>query len=977
MKRTLWVSGVFMSRGLSIDNCIPRNPSAVKTFHVFLLIGVLAILLAMPTMVVHAAGAGDTPDVPETSLEPVPEDPIQPPQESPEINPDQDEDPALESSPATTETTQPSNEEDTPSGDDLDESGAGEETGEETADQPAETDPDEMAPDESAPAGDEGVDEDTGAGQPAEEPAPAIDTIQTQLDLPDSTGIGDEPMDEPSTSGDIEDAPDGARNQLDPYFTKVSDGITYYFLPDCSGVSDPDVCTESPTPIQAAIDASKGMSIVDNTIYIQGSGNVFTEDIVIDGFDSDLTLEGGVGGGTTTLTGSITISNNGSSSTRTITLRNFVFNGNTITASCVSCTTAGLALILEGVFDGATVDVTGTDNDDVVTVTIQGGTGSNAITFDGNGGEDTLTLGGSSGDDAFTITDVQAVLQNTATTEISYSELEHLSLMGLDGNDTFNILSSGVTSVSVDGGEGLNDEATILGAITSLQNVEKLSLSDFFQVEGNFTVETQSQQVTLDTGETPLVNILTIGGYGASAFVGLNAGTPGAIGWNLTGVEFALAILRDAVNAARQWLSLQASGSFLSFVGIAGWSLAVDGLAVKINQAASDDSVVNYSATDLTVNTGAGHSLTFDMPGEELLEASGYLSTTVSDFVSLTGNVAFHLAGSSIVGIGTAVSALLSAGPASLSLTDADFGLQVDATGTAFELKNGTFSAVITGLSSITADSVLVQYTSSGVSVAANTVLAIGSLTYTFINEIAANTVAFAVNNFAASVADFVSLSGDLAFKLAGASIVGVGSAVSAILAAGGASLSLTDADFGLQVDASGTAFELKNGTFAAVITGLSSITADSVLVQYTSAGVSIAANTVLTIGSLTYTFVNEIMANTIAFAVQGFEATVSDFVTLSGDLAFKMVGSAIVAVGDAVSAILSTGPASLSLTDADFGLQVDASGTAFELKNGTFAAVIAGLSSITADSVLVQYTSASAAIAENTVLTVGSLSYT
>jgi hypothetical protein len=199
-----------------------------------------------------------------------------------------------------------------------------------------------------------------------------------------------------------------------------------------------------------------------------------------------------------------------------------------------------------------------------------------------------------------------------------------------------------------------------------------------------------------------------------------------------------------------------------------------------------------------------------------------------------------------------------------------------DGNDVAFELSNGTFNAVIAGLANISAASVLVQYTSTTANIAAGTILSIGSLTYTFADAIAANTVAFAVMGFSAEVTDFVTLSGNLGFKRNGSSIIAVGSDVTASLVADIADVSLANADFGLIVEGSQVVFELKNGVFAAVIAGLTNISAASVLVQYTSTTANIAAGTVLSIGSVSYTFVNAIAADTVAFAVIGFSAEVA-----------------------------------------------------------------------------------------------------
>ena len=169
---------------------------------------------------------------------------------------------------------------------------------------------------------------------------------------------------------------------------------------------------------------------------------------------------------------------------------------------------------------------------------------------------------------------------------------------------------------------------------------------------------------------------------------------------------------------------------------------------------------------------------------------------------------------------------------------------------------------------------------------------------------------------------------------------------MTAALAAGPVNVSLSDADFGLQASEGKTAFELKKGTFSATIDGLASVTADSVLVQYTGATTTVTAGTALTVGGTTYTFAEEIAANTVAVEATGFAANVADFVTLSGDLGFKKSGATIIAVGSDVTAALAAGPVNVSLSDAEFGLQASEGKTAFELKNGTFSATIDGLAS-------------------------------
>ena len=219
--------------------------------------------------------------------------------------------------------------------------------------------------------------------------------------------------------------------------------------------------------------------------------------------------------------------------------------------------------------------------------------------------------------------------------------------------------------------------------------------------------------------------------------------------------------------------------------------------------------------------------------------------------------------------------------------------------------------------------------------------------------------MAVEATGFAANVADFVTLSGDLGFKKSGATIIAVGADVTAALAAGPVSVSLSDADFGLQASEGKTAFELKNGQVQRDDRRAGERDGDSVLVQYTGAGPRYGRDGADGGRGRRTRSRRRSRPNTVAVEATGFAANVADFVTLSGDLGFKKSGATIIAVGSDVTAALAAGPANVSLSDADFGLQGPGRRTAFELKNGTFSATIDGLASVTADSVLVQYTGA------------------
>ncbi|MFM8420032.1 MAG: hypothetical protein ACKOEQ_07915, partial [Verrucomicrobiota bacterium] len=105
--------------------------------------------------------------------------------------------------------------------------------------------------------------------------------------------------------------------------------------------------------------------------------------------------------------------------------------------------------------------------------------------------------------------------------------------------------------------------------------------------------------------------------------------------------------------------------------------------------------------------------------------------------------------------------------------------------------------------------------------------------------------------------------------------------------------------------------------------------------------------------------------------------ADVGGFVSLSGNVGFKKVGTDIVAVGTQVNATLSAGAtASVSVTGATLGLKTANGATVLEVRDGAFAAQVAGLASVTATAVRVQYSNAGGSAAQGETLTVGGTSY-
>ena len=174
-----------------------------------------------------------------------------------------------------------------------------------------------------------------------------------------------------------------------------------------------------------------------------------------------------------------------------------------------------------------------------------------------------------------------------------------------------------------------------------------LDVFGFVQLEGSFAIKKADGDVTLAGGEEVAVNRMIIGGTVTSAFAGLNGGSDDALGMELSGVEFGLALMTGKDDPARSWTSLQGSVDSASFVGVDGLTVAVTSLGISINQAGlGTDRVIDYGtdATDLTIATGPSSDLTLTMEGSKgrLLQVAGDFELDVFGFLQVEGSFAIE-----------------------------------------------------------------------------------------------------------------------------------------------------------------------------------------------------------------------------------------------------------------------------------------------------------------------------------------------
>jgi len=205
--------------------------------------------------------------------------------------------------------------------------------------------------------------------------------------------------------------------------------------------------------------------------------------------------------------------------------------------------------------------------------------------------------------------------------------------------------SDGKTALTVPTGTGSDftfDLDGADGALTRGSGHLVIDAVGFFRLDGNFALDSGYGSVTLADGAVVEAQVLTLGGNAVSAFAGVGGGRADRVGLDLAGVDFALALVGDRNDATRHWTSLQASADTIALVGIDGLTLSADTLAVSINQAAADSSVIDYAQQNLEVATGPATHLTLDLDGQrgELLEASGHVTIDAFGFFQAEGGFA-------------------------------------------------------------------------------------------------------------------------------------------------------------------------------------------------------------------------------------------------------------------------------------------------------------------------------------------------
>ena len=375
------------------------------------------------------------------------------------------------------------------------------------------------------------------------------------------------------------------------------------------------------------------------------------------------------------------------------------------------------------------------------------------------------------------------------------------------------------STVVIPEGGTLSGSGSILGEVVN-EGIISPGNSPGEQNLGTLTLTPEGTVVIEIAGTTPgteydVINVTNLASLDGTLSISLIDGFTPSLGQTFTFLNFG-----------------SVSGDFGEFTGL----YLGEGLYFK--------PVLGANAYDLVVSElpGGIETITPDDPqmrddlmmllsGKSTSDVSIGGSIEIAGFVTVSGTIGFKKDGSQYTAVGENVTTLLETESFSAGVLNADFAMVIDgaarvmyATGE-FQLSGGDFLNAL-GTVTVKENTTGQLFTAQAVSVGVATVN---------VPELAAGLQSVSGTGLSFDVSGFVSLSGDFGFKKTGAEIIAVGSGVTASLDAGGAvSVSLSDADFGLKAGSGTTAFELKNGVFAASISGLAEIGAASVLVRYT-----------------------------------------------------------------------------------------------------------------------------------------------
>jgi len=220
-----------------------------------------------------------------------------------------------------------------------------------------------------------------------------------------------------------------------------------------------------------------------------------------------------------------------------------------------------------------------------------------------------------------------------------------VNLQASDGT----VIDFSQTAFQVATGVGTSMTLDFTGPLVKAAGTFDVGVADFLSLTGSMAFEKKSQNLTVQasngTTSTVLMDILTLGGIGIDAFVGMNGGSTQQLGLVLAGTKFAMLMAQDQANKKRKWSSIKAGADSAAFVGVDGMTLAGSNLSVDVNRASTEDaSLLDFAVSSYQVPAGPSESVAIDFNADKgaLLQASGNLNVDLFGFFQVSGGLAFE-----------------------------------------------------------------------------------------------------------------------------------------------------------------------------------------------------------------------------------------------------------------------------------------------------------------------------------------------
>ncbi|WP_169805972.1 LEPR-XLL domain-containing protein, partial [Azohydromonas lata] len=556
------------------------------------------------------------------------------------------------------------------------------------------------------------------------------------------------------------------------------------------------------------------------------------------------------------------------------------------------------------------------------------------------------------------------------------------------GNDAMLDLSA-IKPTVLAGTTSYTFDSSVLAERTTLSGNLTLSLAGGLSVAGNVGMSTS------DAG-------LLMAGSGVTASM-----SAAGVTLSLSNGSFGLVILAD-----KSGYTLQADASTVTISGGSFASVGASSASLSVNTSGAAQAARTLQFGNFSYSIGA-------MAAQALpvLRVTG-LHATLGGTFTLAGDFAFQQStGGDMQALASGASVSMAAGGAQAGVKNTEVALVIQSGGGALLEAAGTFDASLGSDVQLSAGAAAVRWNSTSGS-ASGRQLSVAGATHTF-GTLGAGLQEVALTGASLVAGDFFRVGGDFAFhrstmtaKLAAdtlgtaaneasdgllmdlLTLGGQGLSASAGLA-GGVGLQLAGVQFGLVLMSAREDTSRRWSTLQAKSTGvdfkgLSGFKASGSNLALSLNTASQASDAVVDYASGKTALSVSTGAGNLAVNLDGSKGKllelrgdltvdVTGFVQLSGSLGFSVQGQGasqqLVAVGTSVSAVLSAGSsASVSLNNASFGLRVGTAGDAvFELGNGTLNASIDGLANVSASSVEVRYTGASASVTAGTKVSVGS----